>query len=239
MKQIIISSIVGVLCFAAGCAAGWMARKKTEVQFEEVTEEELYACAEEDMNKKGKKEDNLTDEPQLLSSSKTQHETIDTQKTAYWDKYKNEAGKYKLHSELAKGEEPVITEEEPPELDTEEELVIDDIPDKNVPHVEESDEDEFEYWLGEPDGEYQAMEVNWFSGDDVLTDEDNDPISNHQRYLGFDPKKEFAKMGVKRDVQAVLYRKNNLLQIIYKVVQYPSSFGKRRFVEEYGGNDQD
>lgn len=241
MKKWIITTLVGVGSFTVGAICGWVGRKRMEVQFEEITEEEMEALAEADKAARAEKEQQKNGEqekPAALSSETEEsslQKTINTQKTEYWAKWQDGAGNYKPKGELPEGEEPVISEEEPPELDTEEELIIDDY--DKLPRVEESDESEFSFWSAEKDGEYQAMEVGWFSGDNILVDEENDPIGNYQRYLGFDPKKEFEKAGVKRTEEGVLYRKNNILQIVYKVTQYPSSYGKRKFIEEYGGND--
>lgn len=245
MKKWIGTALACVASFAVGSVCGWFVRKSTEVKFEEVTEEELNAIAEADTAKKDNSEEGEQEKPAPLSSATEEsplQKTLNTEKSQYWAKWKDEAGKYKPKGELPEGEEPVIAEE-PPELDTEEELIIDDDEEKDVhstlPNIEVSDEDEFDFWDSEPDGEYQAVRVGWFSGDGVLVDDENDPIGNYQRYLGFDPKKEFEKAGIKRGEGGVLYRKNNILQIVYEVTQYPSSFGKRRFVEEYGGNDRD
>lgn len=232
MKHWIITAAVGVAAFIGGCFAGWEAKKRTEITFEEVTEAELETYAKEDMKKQQEKA------PETIKPEehKPAYEDINTAKIDYAAKWSDEAGKYRTRGELPEGEDPVITEEDVENLDLDEDLVIDDL-DSKLPAVEESDEDEFERWVAEPDGEYQAMEVTWFAGDNVLVDEDNDPITNHQRYLGFDPKKEFEKLGVKKDEAAVIYRKNNLLQIIFQVTRYPASYGKRKFKEEFGEDD--
>lgn len=242
MKHWIITALVGVASFTVGVLAGWYGRKSQEVMFEEVTEEELEAYAKADQERRAAKEkENQESEGQqeqplshFPSTSKVV-ETINTHKMEYFEKWRDEGGKYNTKSELPDGEEPVITEE-PPELDVDEQLEIDDL-DKNIPTVEESDEEEYNLWLSEPDGEYQPMELNWFSGDNVLTDEDNDPISHPLRFLGFDPAKEFAKMGVKKTDHGVLYRKHNVMLVIFQITQYPASYGKTRFKEEFGEDD--
>lgn len=235
MKHWIITAIVGTVAFAGGCLAGWEARKRTEVAFEEVTEEELNAYVQKDQEKPAKEED----QKPVISDSKSAHAQINTAKTEYashWVDSESAAEKYITRSELPEGEDPVISDEDLANLDLDEKLVIDDLDDK-LPPIEESDEDEFERWLAEPDGEYQSIEVTWMSGDNVVVDEDGDPIGNHQRYLGFDPKKEFTKMGIPKDAKAELYRKNNLLQVIYKVTQYPASYSTRAHQEVYGADD--
>lgn len=237
MKRWIITVVVGVASFAGGCLTGWFLRKRQEIRFEEVTEEELDRFAEEDMEKRAAEKDEKKDSVVPNSpTSKTIHETIDTQKTQYWAMWQDEAGKYKQKGELPEDEEPVITEEDVENVNLDEDLVIDE--DEKLPVVEMSDEEEYNAWLSEPDGEYSAVEMTWFSGDNVVLDnEDNTPITNVIRCLGFDPKKEFEKMGVKKDESAVLYRRNNVLKTIFQVTQYPSSYSKRTYQEEFGGDD--
>lgn len=244
MKRWMITALVGLASFGLGCWAGWFARGKTEIKFEEVSEEELEAYAQADgearAQKEEKKEENTSEIPSLVpekSTAKQIHETIDTNKTEYWAKWQDEAGKYRKNGKLAEGEEPVYTEEELDNLDLEEDLVIDS--DEKLPVVQEIDEEEYDDWLATPDGEYSAIELTWFAGDNVVVDDENDPITDPMRNLGFDPKREFAKMNLHKNDMVSIWRKNNVLKCVFQVNRYPATYSKRVYQEEYGGDDDE
>ena len=232
MNKWIIGVIGFVVGLGGGFAAGYFVRKKTEVQFEEVTEEELARVIAEDE----KKEDKPKHEEDILEDKKPSDtmKQIDTQKTQYWQKWNDgkDTSEYLRQSDAPKNEEIVTTDDmdipDDPELDMDEE-------DEDLRHrekVEKSDESEYNYWKSFKDGEYDTMTLAWFSGDDVTVDEDTFPIGNPLRYLGFLPKDVFGK--TKDDT---IYMKNNEFKVVYEIVKYDTSYDAKVHEEEYGGDD--
>lgn len=248
MKSMIFKLIVtGILSFVAGGVTGYFVRKKTEVTFEEVTEEELEKLAKEngfptdvdtDVVHNTDELSPSEDKSSVDNNDNNHHYVLDTHKEEYF-KYWKGAQKYDTRSSDEDiGDDPV-------------DFVIDDIPDtgedddeevkNDLPVVEMSDINEFEHYSGMQDSEYDCFANFWYMKDKVLTDDENNPIDNAEYILGFDITMAFSKHN-KENVNDedydpdILFMKNNKTKTIYQINRRRGAYSSLKEKEEYGGS---
>ena len=73
MNTKVIIAVTAVVSFGAGAAAGWFARKKTEVQFVQTTEEDLQAYAAQCEQKKESSEEKQEEEEETPNQPDETH----------------------------------------------------------------------------------------------------------------------------------------------------------------------
>lgn len=245
MKTKIISAAICVVSFAAGVAAGWFIRKKQEVQFVEVTEEELqeYANQCEGKSEPPEEEQEETEEVpkiQIDQESASIDPVTDTRKQDY-------ANAWKEHEKIVKREsygEPTPGDPEdlnPTEADLDPDFAA-AIEEENQPRFEGISGSDF-YRMG---GKGSTQEVYfWYDRDDVITEQIDDDIEREMaddelRHLGFDIRKEFEtrKADIEEEIAgsgSMLYLEDHQRDVVISLVRYPMSYRKRRQQEEYGG----
>lgn len=250
MKNKILFGIGMAVSFIAGGVTGYFLRKKTEVTFEEVTEEELqeYArkCEEgqETVEKTEEPEDTEDpDGPQMTAGKEDSANTIDTRKVDYTKMWKEKNGA--VNEAVAKAKEVYDRHSEPGEeehleiSDDESIDILDDPPDELLPSSGA------EFYGDEPD--MTKMTVIWHEEDDVVTlmEEDDEGqeeevvINEPVRYFGFDIREEFDKAeGTDIDDMGsaeALYKRNDARGILYQLIHQQGSYSRRKAQEEYGG----
>lgn len=257
MKKVIGYLIVGVVSFAGGAAAGWIARKKTaEVTFEEVTAEEQAAEIAKDMGVEIQRPIDIQEaidrtfgvvkeKPQEVPEE-SKIIQLDTQKEQYFKQWKAEetAGKYDTRTK----EEPkdvVLSEEEDLEEGLDPEFLNSIAADeygrrKDGPDIEEGSMEDWDHWMGVPDGKYDPVEVWWFDEDNVLTDNEGDPLENPGKYMGFDVGQKFEEISEDTtgdpDIRVVY---NHRYNTIYQIIRKHGSYGRKTAMEEYGDEDDE
>lgn len=258
MKKVIGYLIVGIVSFAGGAAAGWVARKKTaEVTFEEVTPEEQ---AEQIARDEGVEVIRRPDDIQAaidrtfgvvkeMPKDIPEEERVvqlNTQKEQYFKQWKAEeaADKYDTRTK----EDPkdvVVSEEDDLEEGMDQEFlnsIADDEYDrrKDGPNIEEGTMEDWNHWMSLPDGKYDAVEVWWFDEDNVLTDNEGDPLENPGKYMGFDVARKFDEISEETTGEPnvrVVY--NHRYNTIYQIIRKHGSYGKKTAMEEFGDEDDD
>jgi hypothetical protein len=242
--------LAGVGAFAGGFASGYFMRKKLcEVKIEEVSEDELNKLVEEmkaTIPEEGEKTpgygiDNSTVVQDLGASMSNE------EKEAYFKKWTQYDTKSEMPPEkdimALKREDFKIDEDEDEtentEDDSEEEAEQQDNDDK-LPTIEGKTMEEWRYSLNRPDGEYDTIELKWFAEDDIVCDEDEKPLQNAERYLGFDVEEMFRilpdDLSGDSDVRIVLNRKTKSM---YYIERIGTSYRWKRKREEFGADGYD
>ena len=171
---------------------------------------------------------------------------LDTQKELYFRKWKTEeaADKYDTRTK----EEPehvVISEEENLEEGLDKEFLNSIVQDeyarkKNGPDIEEASMEDWDHWLGTPDGQYDPVEIWWFEHDNVLTDNEGIPLENPGKYMGFDVAQKFREIDEDTtgdpDIRVIYNHKDST---IYQIIRKHASYGQKTAMEEYGDEDDD
>lgn len=238
---------VGVASFAAGIATGYFIRKKTEVQFEEISQEEMDELSkdigfdqdekEESEEPKESKESEKTEESKDIEEKKeSKPKAIDTQKEQYFKYWKgNNTSKYDTRTS-EEPEDPVISDD-----GLDEEFINEINEDDNLPDVEFSDLDEFiKYAQLDGDGEYDAFTMYWYSKDDVTLDVDEELIDDPSMF-GFDIATMFQKHESEHASEDdydpnMMFVKENNSKTIYQIIRRRASYSKMKEQEEYGGS---
>ena len=111
---------------------------------------------------------------------------------------------------------------------------------KDGPDIEEATMEDWNHWMSLPDGKYDAVEVWWFDEDNVLTDNEGDPLENPGKYIGFDVARKFDEISEETtgepDVRIVY---NHRYNTIYQIIRKHGSYGKKTAMEEFGDEDDD
>lgn len=241
MKLWVKLLMAAIPSFATGFAAGYFVRKKTcEVEIEEVSEEDLQNM----LNQAQKTAEELApkDEPEYDGAMK------EAEKEAYFKRWKSydTVSKDPPDDIMAISEEDLTiepedknTEDETPDDEEEDEPEHEDIS-KNRPKIEAGSIEDWNHWSGLQDGEYDPTVLNWYSVDDVVCDEDDIPVEEPRKYIGFDIGEMFATVDSKttgdRDVRVIF---NHKLKAIYYLHRINTSFSRKKRQEEYGDDEYD
>lgn len=268
MKKLFGYLGVAIISFFGGAAAGWMARKKTaEVQFEEVSAEEQAAQIAADLAAKqpvdvyeainrtfgldGKEKPSEAQEKASVKDADGDTDgdstlMMNTQKEQYFKQWKAEEASVRKYDTRTNEEpkNPVISEEEDDlEAGIDNELVskiIDGIRIKGGPDIEAGTMDDWDHWLGEPEGQYDPVEVWWFDEDNVLTDEHGEPLENPGKYMGFDVETKFEEISEETtgdpDIRVIYNHKENA---IFQIVRKHMSYDRKTAMEEFGDDEED
>ena len=257
MKKLIGYLIVGIASFAGGAAAGWIARKKVaEVTFEEVTPEEQAEQIAKDMGVEIQRPMDIQealDRTFGIVKEKSQEVPeeskviqLDTQKEQYFKQWKAEEATNKYDTRTKEEPENVVISEEEDLEDGMDPEFLDSIADeeyarrKDGPDIEEASMEDWNHWLGIPDGKYDAIEVWWFDEDNVLTDNQGEPLENPGKCMGFDVAAKFDEIGDDStgdpDIRVIYNHKYNT---IYQIIRKHSSYGKMTAMEVYGDEDDE
>ena len=229
MREWIFGGIGLLIGLVGGFAGGYFVRKGSEIEIEEVTEEELNELAGIKQEEPVEEIGTATVAESHIEPAKDIQKEMDTQKTKYWNMWKDGKDGYMKQSELKEGEDPVISEEE--DFDIPDDGIESDEKDEQI---ELSSEEEYNYWKSFRDGEYETSDITWFSGDDVTLDDDTLPIVNPQRHLGFLPKDIFKD----HPKEGEIFVKNNFYKIVFCVSRVNQTYDTKTHEEEYGGDDE-
>lgn len=249
--------IVALLAsFGAGFAAGYFVRKKSELKFEEVTEEELAAIAEEDaqnasqsLSEPHEGASGVEDEEEVGSLQKRSEAPLEGigegQKIAYFKQWKAEEKREKYDTRTKEEPEDVVTVEDLPETDFIK-SIDEDIQNGNVkpvyqkppvvPTIEPASKEDWNHWVGTQDGEYDPIEIIWYEKDNVFCDSDDEPMDRPERYVGFDIAKLFETEDEDSGNPNVRIVFNHKYRAIYYITRINGSWGEKKQMEEYGGD---
>ena len=177
MKTWVKMLLTGIAAFAAGFGAGYLAKKRTEVSIEEITEDELNELMKESLEQEGKTKEAENDIPEVATSNVSQDE-----KEIYFRRWKETpADIYDTRSESPEEVETVDTEGIEDYLDK-----IDGIEPGTMADWMMVVDENGEY------GEYDPIELIWYEKDNIITDEDGDQLDESDKYMGFDIKDEWV-----------------------------------------------
>lgn len=260
MKKLIGYFAVGAVCTFIGGLLGWTAHKKTtEVQFEEISpDEQAEQIANDIYEEKPQKEIRRPlDIQQAIDSTFGVYPSVpdapnaptpvqlDTQKEQYFKKWK-ESEKYDTRTK-EDPENPVISEEEPydPDSGLDPDFMNELNQENQAParrriakDIEEGTIEDWNHWLGVPDGDWEPVEVFWFDEDNVVADDKGEAVENQRTYLGFDPEKIFNEVDEDTtgdpDIRVVF---NTHQGAIFQIVRKHTSFERKRGMEEFGDDD--
>lgn len=228
--KVLIGAFAG---FGGGFAAGYFARKKLcEVQIEEVSEEELDKMLTEAQNSPSEAVEG-GEEPfgtTMTYDDSGAKETLLKQ----WKEQKDAVQKYDTRST-----------DTPDDVETVDDGILDEVPD--IPGGNEVVEDgtraDWAYACdkGEDNGEYDPIELIWYEGDDVVCDEDGEPLEDSDKYLGFDiaekfQNEELAEASGDKDVRIVF---NHQHHSIFFVTRRQGSYSQHKRLEELGSDAYD
>ena len=167
--------LTGIGSFAGGFALGYFVRKKAfEVQIEEISEEELEKLAGEQANE----ENNDIQVPEIAIEPIPQDE-----KEAYFKRWKEEAPVEQYDTRSTDIPDDVTVTDE--DLNSIEDYL------HGLKDVEAGTMQDWMHWIQVPEGEYDTMELTWYEKDDVLCDDDGEPLMDSERYMGFNVGDEF------------------------------------------------
>lgn len=250
-NKIIVAAAV-VVSFGAGIATGWWLRKKQEVTFEEVTEEEQQAYAaqfekkmEEDAAEKleekdyEQKQDGVDQVPKIEVEQEgtNVNPAMDTRKIDYANAWKRDEIKQREgYGDPTPGDPEDLS---PSESDLDPDFIA---------AIQEEEGPRFVPISGKEfynDDDNEKVTVFWYDRDDVVTrlndDDAEEVVQEPDKFLGFDIHKAFEEADDAEEENAglglMLYRKDQHTDTMIQMVRYPMSYGKRTGQEEYGGTD--
>lgn len=228
--KVLLGAVVG---FGGGFAAGYFTRKKFfEVEIEEVSEEELNKMAIEAQN-------TPSDETEGGSNTFMKGAAfVDSEaKEAVFRQWKENPDIQEMYD--------TRSDEVPENVETisEEELdgAIRDIPDVGE-LVEPGSMTDWSYWsnYAQDEGVYDPIELIWYEGDDVVCDENGEPMENSDKFLGFDIAEQFDKIAPDLsgddNVRIVI---NHQHHSIFYINRRKGSYSQHRRLEELGSDGYD
>lgn len=241
MKTRIITAASFVIAFAAGFTAGWLIRKKSELQFVETTEEDLQAYASI-FSQDEEKQEETEEVPKIQTEQEGTNidPVMDTRKQDYANAWKEreEIIRRESYGEPTPGEEEDLS---PTEADLDPDFAA-AIEEENVPRF--SPISGIDFYNRSYKGTKQEVYF-WYDRDDVITEQIDDDIEQELtdgelRRLGFDIRKEFntRKGDIEEEIAGsglMLYLEDHQRDVVISMVRYPMSYRKRREQEEYGG----
>ena len=200
----------GVGGFAAGFFVGYFVRKKAfEVQIEEVSEEELEKLAEEAEGINAE-EENSSEQPHFDPISQDEKE-------AYFKRWKSEAPEETENADIY----DTRSKETPDDVVVDEDLdAIEDYL-EGVASIEAGNMQDWMHWTSVPDGEYDTLELTWYEKDDVICDENGEPLTDSEKFIGFDVDEQFKLIDPETtgddDVRIIFNHKTHCLYYITRV----------------------
>lgn len=243
------------LLFGAGFAAGYFIRKRSEVSFEVVSEEELNKYAAQDAQNASESHSDFSAEEEInkvfsgsegASEAKEGHskeagEGIgEGQKIAYFRQWKAEDAKEKYTRSSEEPEDAVITVEEdldPDFLQGIEEDIRNGI---DRPEIEPGTMEDWNHWSGIKDGQYSPIEILWYEEDNIICDDKDQEMDRPEKFIGFDIRKQFEQIPENTtgdpDVRILI---NHRYDAIYHVTRIFGSWAKKKKMEEFGGELED
>lgn len=254
MKKIFGYLIVAGVSFVAGGAAGWFARKKTsEIQFEVVDIQQDEGDGDGDGDA-GQNPVSVPPEKVMETVQETidrrfdgpgeGEKALDTQKEQYFKKWKADAAIEQYDTRTKEDpENPVISEEEDLEEGFDKEFLENAA--EEAEHTaktgkEAASIEDWDHWYGISDGDYDALKIYWFIGDNVLTDEDGSPLEKPGKFLGFDVAQKFDEISPETtgdpDIR-VIYNHDN--GSIFQIIRRQGSYARRKGMEEFGSDYED
>ena len=212
--------------FVIGFAAGYLFRKKTfEVQIEEVSEEEF-----DELTKQIKETDNKTEND---IQAFEQPAVPQDEKEAYFKRWKEEDPGSAYDTRTAESPEDVeVTDED-----------LNSISDylKDLSYVEAGTMQDWVKYLTSPEGEYDTIELNWYEGDGVITDENDEPLEDSESYMGFDVSEQFQLVDPEttgdENVRIIFNHKTKSLYYINRIPH--SAYSQMKRITELGNKGYD
>ena len=228
MKLWMKLALVGLASFGAGFGAGYFVRKRTcEVEFEEISEEELDNLVSKAENKPVE----AAEEP----SEDNNKDNTEVRKEAYfklWKETNEQTSKYDTRTKDAPNEVEVTPEEVEK---------IGDFLKKDLKAIEPASMNDWHHWLSlAPDGEYDPIELYWYPSDNLVCDENNEPLEDSDKFIGFDVKEMFETVDPETtgDPQIrVIF--NHKTHSIFFITERTSSYNTIKRMEEYGSDEDD
>lgn len=251
-----IKLLLAMTLFSSGFAAGYFVRKRSEVSFEVVSEEELLAEAEKDAQNANKgqfsgqegvptyrieEEPEESKEGQETAISSDSEGIGEGQKIAYFRKWKAEESldKYSTFTSV-EPDDPVSDVEDIPDSDFMQ--VIEDDIRKGIsgPEIEAGTIEDWDHWVGIKDGDYDPIEIRWYEKDNVFCDSNDEEMDNPEKFIGFDIRKQFEKINFDTTGDPnvrVLF--NHRYRAIYHITRINGSWEEKKRMEDYGSEVDD
>lgn len=225
MKSLAIKLFVAFVSgVAIGGVGGYFLRKKSEATFEEVSEEEFEKIVQE--CEKNQENPTKNDEKEEVVAFKEDGELPKTNE--------NESVKYNYYEQWKKKYD-TRTKEEPDDV----KVTIDPEFSKEIGEepidIQPITMEEFYEVAGAFRSDVAAVRVNWFAKDNVICDENEEPVDNPDRKFGFVVGHVFDLF--EKEDPDVLYLRNSKQKVVYEIVKYDASYGDRVSEEEYGGTE--
>ena len=260
MGKGIIAKIVGVAVasFLGGTRFGIWLQKKKEVKFEVCTEEELDQAVSEE-SEQVEKIPEITrpvDIQKMIDrtfehSSDAERDTdgdsnglvqMDTQKEQYFQRWKAEeiADRYDTRTKDISYSEEGFDESFINEISQPEDQESETAAAGNGVIFEPATIEDWDKWAGVQDGTYDAIQVYWYDEDNVLTDDQHEPVENPEVWVGPDIESYFNTISIDTtddpDVR-VIY--NHPKKVIYQISRIHANYGQKKKLEEFGSDDGD
>ena len=239
MKLWIKLLLTGIGAFGGGFAAGFFTRKKfCEVQIEEISEEELNSLAGAE-TKSEEEPEVVADIPKI--EKEKQQDTLNTQKEAYFRKWKADDALAQYDTRTAEEPKDVMALGEEDLRIDDDDLETDVTMEGTAPPAKPSSKfvpATFEDWrkaLNAQDGEFDCIELTWYSQDDVICDDNDSPLENSKDFVTIDLPEAFDKpaddVDGDPDVRIFLNRAH---RAIYYINRVDASYRLKKRQEEFG-----
>ena len=224
MKLLVKLLLTGVAAFGAGFAAGYFVRKKAcEVEIEEISEEELQKLTQQMEEKQEEASNDIFDVPETTPIS-------NDEKEAYFRLWK-ESNAEQYDTRAKEPPDDVVTTED---VDGIEEYL------SHLEDIEPGTMADWMEWMSKPDGEYDTVELFWYDRDNVVCDEEGDPLLDSEKFMGFDIKEEFYLADEEStgdpDIRVIF---NHKTKTIYHITRTNSSYAEIKRMEEFGRDGYD
>lgn len=224
MKFCVKMLLTGLGAFGAGFAAGYFVRKKTtEIEIEEITEEELEELTK-GLDGEGSKEQEDESDDIFVSTVNPEVHLEQEEKEAYFRQWKEKTSDYDTRSK-----------------DIPENVVTEDVEgiEEYLDHLEGISPGTMADWMRcmeAPDGEYDTVELLWYDHDNVVTDTEGEPLIDSEKFMGFDVKDEFYLIDPDTtgdpDVRIIFNHKTKSVFHITRVSS--TSYAEMKRMEEFG-----
>lgn len=223
--------LTGATSFAGGFALGYLVQKKTaEVEIEEISEEELEKLTKAAAGKTEETENDIFETPEIQPIPQDEKE-------AYFKRWKE--GKEETPAEAY----DTRTKETPDDVVTTED--VDGI-EEYLDRLKDIEAGTMADWLRcmqRPDGEYDPIELTWYEADNIVCDDQGEPLEDSEKHMGFDIREQFYMTDDETtgdpDIRVIF---NNKTHTIYHITRISgTSYAVMKRMEEYGrdGYDED
>lgn len=229
MKLWIKLLLTGAASFAGGFALGYFVRKKTaEVEIEEISEEELEKLTQEMAGKTEKTENDIFGEPPEIQPISQDEKEI------YWKRWKE--GKDETPADMY----DTRSKETPDDAVTTED--VDGIEEylNSLEDIEAGTMADWMRCMERPDGEYDPVELFWYDSDNVICDDNDEPLEDSEKHMGFDIRDQFYmiddEMTGDPDIRVIF---NHKTKTVYHITRVNASYAVKKRMEEYGSDGYD